>query len=424
MNSRFILKGDICYSKSPDSLATVKNGYAVCENGLSLGVYSSLPSQYSGWEIIDYGNSLIIPGLTDLHTHAPQYSFCALGMDLELLDWLNTHTFPEEAKFSQLEYAKKSYSAFVKDLSQTPNTRACIFATIHSPATIMLMDMLEQSGHVTMVGKVNMDRNSPDILRETSAKASAEDTEQWITSVAGKYKNTYPIITPRFIPSCTDELMQELSRIQQKHGLAVQSHLSENKREIEWVKELCPHTSGYSDAYLSFGMFGGGVPTIMAHCVWMSDEEIQLMQQRNVYVAHCPQSNTNLASGIAPIRRFLDAGVPVALGSDVAGGSHLSIFRAISDAVQVSKLHWRLTDSTAKPLTLEEAFYIATIGGGSFFGKVGSFEAGYEFDAVIIDDASLAPPYEISIQDRLAKVIYLSDSRNIQSKFARGVKIL
>ena len=137
----------------------------------------------------------------------------------------------------------------------------------------------------------------------------------------------------------------------------MQSHLSENFGEIAWVKELCPNTHFYGEAYSQFDLFGGDCPTIMAHCVHSSDEEIALMKKQGVYIAHCPQSNTNLSSGISPARRYLDKGLHIGLGSDIAGGTSVSILRAMADAIQVSKLYWRLVDSSMKPLTVEEAFY-------------------------------------------------------------------
>ena len=162
----------------------------------------------------------------------------------------------------------------------------------------------------------------------------------------------------------------------------------------------------------------------MAHCVHSTDEEIQMIKDQGVYVAHCPESNTDIASGIAPVRRYLDMGLHVGLGTDVAGGFSLSMFRAMADAIQVSKLRWRLMDQTQAPVTLEEAFYMATIGGGSFFGKVGSFEKGYEFDAMILDDSSIRHPQEISTRDRLERLVYLSDDRNLVGKYVQGRKVI
>ncbi|MFR9190595.1 MAG: amidohydrolase family protein, partial [Anaerotruncus massiliensis (ex Togo et al. 2019)] len=148
-----------------------------------------------------------------------------------------------------------------------------------------------------------------------------------------------------------------------------------------------PWSGCYGGAYDRFGLFGGDAPTIMAHCVHSTGEEIDLMQARGVFIAHCAQSNTNLASGVAPVRAYLDRGMKVGLGTDIAGGFSLSVFRAMADAVQASKLRWRLLDDSLRPLTVPEAFYLGTKGGGEFFGKVGSFEEGYEFDAVVLDDS-------------------------------------
>ncbi len=416
----FILKGDLCWSKGPNQIETVQGGYLVSVDGISKGVFETLPDEYRHLPLHDYSGRLVTPGLTDLHVHAPQYTFRALGMDLELLEWLDTNTFPEESRYADLTYAKAGYEKFVDDLRRGPNTRSCIFATIHVPATELLMDLLEDSGLVTLVGKVNMDRNSPDSLREESAAVSAAATVEWLERAADKYERTGTILTPRFIPSCTDELMERLGRIQREHKLAVQSHLSENMGEVAWVQELCPTSKFYGDAYDSFDLFGGDAPAIMAHCVLSGEEEQALMRARGVYIAHCPASNMNLSSGVAPAGKYLREGQNIGLGSDVAGGSHLSIFRAMSDAVQASKLRWRLQDQSIKPLTSAEAFYMGTLGGGSFFGMVGSFDPGYELDAVVLDDSRLSTPRMLTLTERLEKVIYLSEDRDVAGKFVRG----
>lgn len=420
----FVIRADICYSASPQSLALYPDGWLVCVEGRSAGVFRALPEKYAGLPVLDCDHSLVVPGLTDLHVHAPQYAFRGQGMDLELLDWLERYTFPEESKYASLDYADQAYRRFVEDVKRGPNTRACVFATIHRSATIRLMDLLEESGLCAMVGKVNMDRNCPEGLREVSAAASAQSTRTWLERIEGRYSRTRPILTPRFIPSCTDELMRELGRIQRQYGLPVQSHLSESRSEIAWVRELCPTAESYGHAYHSFGLFGGPVcPTVMAHCVYSDGEEAALLKEQGVFIAHCPASNTNLASGIAPVRRFLRDGLRVGLGSDVAGGTHTSIFRAMADAIQVSKLRWRLADQSLEPLTVSEAFYLGTLGGGAFFGKVGSFAPGYEFDALVIDDARYTPREQMDLETRLERTVYLSDERDIRHKFVRGGRL-
>lgn len=422
--SIFILKGNIVYSRSAEELEICEHGYLVCENGRVKGVYQTLPFVYGGIPITDYEDRLIIPGLVDLHVHAPQYSYRGLGMDMELLEWLETNTFPEEAKFQETEYAKKAYRIFVDRMRRSATTRACIFATVHREATLLLMDMLEEAGLNTMVGKVNMDRNCPDYLREESAEASASETVEWIKDVLHKkYKHTRPILTPRFTPSCTDDLMERLKMIQMRYELPLQSHLSENPGEISWVKELFPWSEFYGDAYDKFGLFGSDCPTIMAHCVYSDEKEIARMEENGVYIAHCPESNMNIASGVAPVRRFLAEGLHVGMGSDVAGGSTESIFTAMAHAIQASKLRWRLLDDSLKPLTVEEAFFMATKGGGEFFGRVGSFEEGYELDAVVLDDIRLEHPQPLDVKKRLERMIYFSDDREIYAKYVEGSRL-
>jgi guanine deaminase len=201
----------------------------------------------------------------------------------------------------------------------------------------------------------------------------------------------------------------------------VQSHLSENREEIRWVRELRPDSASYAHAYLDTGLLGGpDCPTIMAHCVYSDEDEIALLKQQGVWVAHCPESNTSLGSGIAPVRVFLDAGLRVGLGTDVAGGYSPSMFHTIAEAIKVSKLRRCLLDESSRPLTVPEAFYLATRGSGSFWGKVGSFDVGYEFDAVVLDDRECQTPRELSLADRLARAIYLDANDTVIEKYAEG----
>ena len=420
----YAIKGDICYSKTLTELETMEQGFLVCKDGLVEGVFQELPEEYSQIPVKDYGKQMIIPGLSDLHMHAPQYTYCGLHMDLELLDWLNQYTFPAEAKYEDPEYARETYQRFVDKMVKSATTRACIFGTIHVEGTLVLMELLEKAGLHTMVGKVNMDRNSPDYLREKSVEQAVKDTVYWVQESKKRFKKTIPMLTPRFTPSCTDELMQELKKIQKEYQLPFQSHLSENRGEIEWVKELCPYAGYYGQAYSHFDLFGGDCPTVMAHCIYSCEEEIQEMKEKGVYVAHCPESNMNVVAGIAPVRRYLQEGLHVGLGSDVAGGTTENLFVAMMHAIQASKLRWRLVDDTLDPLTVPEVFYLATKGGGEFFGKVGSFEKGYEFDAVVLDDSNIPNQSGLTIAERLERFIYLNQEKDIKAKYVAGEQVL
>lgn len=422
MNS-FIIKGTFVHTLCKEKFEIKKDSYLVVKDNKVVNIFDEKPKQYSQLELIDYTGKLIIPGLIDIHVHAPQYRFRSSGLSLELLDWLNTYTFIEESKFKNEDYAKKIYSSFINELKYGATTRACIFATIHTKATLLLMDELENSGLISYVGKVNMDRNSPDFLVETT-KESITSTREWLESIKlKKYKRCKPILTPRFIPSCSDELMRGLKEIQVEYDLPFHSHLSENDKEIEWVKRLCPTSKNYGDAYNQFGLFGGSCKTIMAHCVSSGEDEIELMKRNGVFVAHSPESNINLSSGIAPIRKYLNKGVKVGLSTDMSGASSPNMIRSIAYAIQVSKLYWRLVDKSALALSTSEAFYLATKGSGEFFNNVGSFEAGNEFDALVIDDSKIEFSNEFSIEDRIEKFIYLGSSQNIISKFICGKRI-
>ena len=419
----YILRGNLCYSEDPNHIRIVPNGWLVCVDGRCAGVFETLPERFAALPLVDYGDRLIIPGITDLHVHAPQFAFRGLGMDMELLDWLNAYTFPEEAKYASVEYAQRAYGQFAAHLRRSATTRACVFATIHLPATELLMRELENSGLVSYVGKVNMDRNSPEYLCEKDAQTALADTERWICETKHAFAHTYPILTPRFIPSCSDELMRGLRGLAEKYALPVQSHLSENFSEIAWVKELCPQSEFYGDAYDRFGLFGGDHRCIMAHCVHSCDAEMERMRQNGVFVAHSPMSNANLSSGVAPVSKYLAMGLKVGLASDVAGGETENMFRVMADAIRDSKLRWRLLDQTVAPLTVDQAFYMATVGGGSFFGRAGSFEEGWEFDAVVLDDSLLDHPQELSLRARLDRCIYLADDRQVFAKYVAGNKI-
>ena len=325
-------------------------------------------------------------------------------------------------RFSDLSYAKNAYGIFAGLLQKSATTRAVIFATVHTKATLLLMELMEKTGLKSFVGRISMDRNAPEGLVEKSASASAENTLCFLDkAIELNLQNTRPILTPRFIPTCSDELLEALGKIRKERSLPVQSHLSENPEEVELVRKLMPEARFYGDAYDRFGLFGKDAPTVMAHCIYSTEEETERIRQNGVFIAHCPNSNMNLGSGIAPIRNYLEKGIRVGLGSDVAGGQTESMFRAITDAIQMSKLFWRYVDRTKKPLSFAESFYLATKGGGSFFGNVGSFEPGYSFDAIVLDDKTAPCPRELSLSSRLERAVYLSlDQTSLCAKYVEG----
>ncbi len=419
--SKFVIFGNIIYATAFGKVQAHENAYLVCENGVSAGVFKCLPDKYKDITLYDHKDKVVIPGMVDLHVHAPQFTFRGMGTDLELLEWLETYTFPEEMKYGDLRYAERAYDRFAHALKQSYTTRAVVFGTIHKDATLLLADLLDKNGVCTFVGKVNMDRNSPDGLTEDT-DTSLRDTEDYIHAMLKRFKYTRPIITPRFVPTCSDALLSGLGTLAKRYGLPVQSHLSENKDEIEWVKSLHPDTTCYADVYRKFDLLND--KTIMAHCVHPTDCEEDMMLKTSMTVAHCPGSNLNLSSGIAPIRRFVDKGIHVGLGTDVAGGLSISMTKAVSDAMQMSKLYWFYNGKSDAFLTVGEAFSLATVEGGRFFGKVGSFEPGYAFDAVVVADERLGETGGIPLERRLERIMHLGTFRHIAEKYVDGRRVI
>ena len=416
--------GHILFTPTSQQFEIIANGYVLVDNsGVVEGVYAAdaLPKR-DDIEVVELGNRLLIPAMNDLHVHAPQLANMGLAMDMPLLPWLNKYTFPEEAKFADEDYARQMYSRFVNELVKHGTMRATVFATVHTPATLCLADLCHQAGIGAYIGVVGMDRNSPDNLRNTADQAVA--STQALCENVESYPRVKAIITPRFVPSCSPEMLTALAQQARDLNLPIQSHLCETPKEIEWVLELEPQAASYADVYHRYGLLNNR--TLMAHAVYPSERDIQLLQQTQATVVHCPTSNCNLGSGIAPIRQLMDEGVNIALGSDVAAGHHLSMFRTMQYAIQMSKLVYAQHNREVNFLTLPEVFYMATKAGGKLFGAVGSFEAGYEFDALVIDDAALVDTLGTSpeqLYERLERFIYTGSEQQIVRRFCSGQEV-
>jgi len=413
-----IFKGDIIFTPTPKGFVSLKGGYIVVSKGKVEGVYKELPEKYNGLEIIDFDRQLILPAFVDLHVHAPQFYQTGVGMDKELISWLNNHTFPLEKRFVDPEFAREAYTLFVDELIRQGTLRACIYATIHKKSTEILFDILTSRGIGAYVGKVNMDRNCPSYLKEETS-VSLQETEEFIINHIN-HPLVKPIVTPRFAPTSSEELLEGLGRLALKYNLPVQSHLSENLQEIEWVKELFPSQATYADVYYHFGLLGQ-TSTLMAHAIHLEERELVLIKDKAVWLVHCPESNINLSSGIMPVRELLDGGIQLGLGSDIGAGHNTAIYKVMVRAVQLSKIR-SFYDSKSKALTTAEVFYLGTKGGGSFFGKVGSFEPGYSFDAIVVNDEQPIDA-ELTIEERLQKFLYTGEARNITARFVEGKRI-
>ncbi|MDV9803779.1 amidohydrolase family protein [Clostridioides difficile] len=243
-----VLKGNIIFTKTSETFTVFENSYIILEKGKVKEIFKEIPKEYKNLEIIDYTDKLIIPGMNDLHAHASQFK--NLG---------------------------KMYKKFVKELWKSGTTRIAVFATVHKEASMKLMDIFKEVGLGAYVGKVNMNMNCPNTLLENTHDSIA-DTEEIINKYSDTDSIVKPIVTPRFIPSCTSELLKGLGDLCLKYNTPMQSHLSENYDEIEWVRNLEPESKFYGDAYNRYNLFGQ-TPTLMAHCVHCSQEEIDLIKK-------------------------------------------------------------------------------------------------------------------------------------------------
>lgn len=415
-----ILKGNIVSAPACGRLDVTEHGYLIAENGVITGVYPVQPEQYTGAPVEDYGDCLIVQSFADLHLHAPQYPMLGMGMDRPLLDWLNAYAFPTEARFAEPDYARTVYRQLAGELASHGTTRVCMFSSLHTDATLILMDELEKAGITGYVGKVNMDRNgAPGVLEETTEE-SMRETLRWLDACQD-LRHIKPILTPRFTPSCTNELMAFLGMLAAERDLPVQSHLSENGAEMDWVRQLHPDCRQYWETYKKYGLWNDR--TVMAHCVWSDERERQAMKDAGVTVVHCADSNQNLCSGVAPVRRMLDEGVKVALGSDIAGGDHLDLFDVTAAAVRASKARRMMDDWQTPFLTVAEGWYLGTSAGAAYFGEKPGFAAGNPLHAMVLADNALPQPWPLTPAERLERAVYRRQEGAVQAVWSAGRKI-
>ncbi|KAI8582744.1 hypothetical protein K450DRAFT_226702 [Umbelopsis ramanniana AG] len=379
-------------------------------------------------------DQFILPGFIDTHAHAPQFSYAATGMDLPLLDWLDTYTFPKEAEYAESEHAQNVYSKVVDRFLSCGTTTCSWFATIHLEASKILTDVIEEKGQRAYIGKVNMDQNSPDYYIEKT-ESSVSDTRTFIEYVQAKNNELLtPIITPRFAISCTSPLLKALGDLAKEYQVPIQSHLCENVAEIEFTQSLFPNSVNYTAVYDDHGLLND--KTIMAHCVHMTEDELKLIKEREAGVSHCPNSNFNLQSGVADIRHYLDLDIKCSLGTDVAGGFATSILDAMRSAFTASNtigiLKSQYGNRSPKPykaLDAKELIYLATLGGAKVVGmedKIGNFKVGKDFDALVVD-ASDNGPVRLFRHDgaweTLQKFLFTGDERCLSHVYVRGRRV-
>jgi len=396
------------------------------KHGLSM---STIPVQVLGRE------EFLIPGFIDTHNHAPQWTQRGTGRGQLIMDWLNTITFPHEARFADPDYARKTYESCVSGFIKQGITTASYYGSLHGEATKILAQVCLEKGQRAYVGKCNMNQNSPDFYKDASAVESIQVTEDFISYVRDidpKSELVTPILTPRFAVACDAQILAGLGKIAAKHPeLPIQTHFDEAEQEMEITKELYPEFSNEADLYEHFGLLNKR--TILAHCIYVNEYEMGRLKSLGCGVAHCPVSNTTSGIfGVAPIREYLRRDIKVGLGTDSGGGFSSSIIDAMRQAFVVSTARATSTRGKDPPLSISECFYLATLGGARVLcleDKVGSFEVGKDFDALEIHTLGehsgiITPIEDIDTTPVIfEKFIMSGDDRNIAKVYVKGRSI-
>ncbi|RLN47247.1 hypothetical protein BBJ28_00023407, partial [Nothophytophthora sp. Chile5] len=369
----------------------------------------------------------LMPGFVDTHVHAPQYPFMGTATDVPLMQWLTTYTFPVEQSFERWAFASEWYSKLLDRLLAEGITTAQYFATIHLESTKKFADLIEQRGQRALVGLVSMDRNAPESYVSPSTAKCLEDAEEFVKYTLAKQNELVrPVVTPRFIPTCSPELLQGLGALAAKYDVHVQSHIAESHDEEAFVETLHP---GQRDTELFMEARLLTAKSCMAHAVHLKDEELDVMRSTGTSLAHCPLSNFFFANGFLDVKKVLAKQVSVGLGTDIAGGYSPSMLRAIQTCVlTVKALEIRDGTSAAppEPFDFKDAFWLATMGGAQALGlenDTGSFAVGKCFDAILVD---VEQGHNIDVSERdtpadiFQKAIHNADSRNFAQVFVKG----
>lgn len=383
------------------------------------------------------GHQYLLPGFVDLHIHAPQWPQLGKALDVPLEVWLQEHTFPLEAKYKDTAFANRMYQSLVTSLLAHGTTTAVYFATIHQEATRVLADTCLEHGQRAFVGKVAMDDASqcPDFYRDESAEAALDGTRAFVDYVLSMPGNgghlVRPVVTPRFIPSCTDAVLSGLGELAAEYDCHIQTHCSESDWEHGYVLERTGKRD--TEALDEFGLLGRH--TVLAHSNFIDDGDMDLIRERGSGVAHCPLSNVYFSNAVFPLRRALEKSVRVGLGTDISGGPSASLFDGCRHAISSSRNLEEGVDPTlsaqergtrSSRIDFREAFHLATAGGADVLDiPVGRFAKGYQFDAILVDaDAPNAPILVEdgmdSLDDVLQKIINTATRANIANTWVAG----
>ncbi len=444
MNKKFAFQASGYYCKNFDEVEYMHNQLiCVNENGMIEKVFNEDDIEYKK-TLFKYRDNnqlhvlkddeIMLPGFVDLHIHAPQWAQSGTALDKPLEVWLDEYTFPLEARFKDLDFAKEVYEDVVDITLKNGTTTGVYFATVDREASVLLAKICGEKGQRGFVGKVAMDdpAGCPDYYKDFDGKSSITETENFIKDVLKLKDNyeqkVYPVITPRFIPSCTNESLEGLGKLAKKYDVHIQTHASES----DWAHGFVKEKLGKNDvkALWEFGLMGE--KSMVAHAPFLEDADLEIMIASKTTIAHCPLSNAYFANAVLPVKEFHSRGINIGLATDISGGYSPSIYHGIRQAVISSKmlqdgvnprLDKKIRGRKNAAITLNNAFYLATVAGGKALGiPVGKLEKGYAFDVQIINTKENIPRFykEKHPEDLLHKVLLLAQTGNIKDVWVQG----
>lgn len=397
----------------PDGVLLVKDGY-VEKIGAAADLLSQLPANC---EVVAYPNHLIIPGLIDTHIHYPQTDMIAAYGE-QLLQWLETYTFPTERQFVDKTHAREVAEFFLDELLRNGTTTALVFGTVHPESVDAFFEAAEARNLRMIAGKVLMDRHCPSYLQDTPETAYA-DSKALIEKWHGRGRLSYAV-TPRFAPTSSREQLAKAGELLAEYpDVYMHTHVAENRDEVAWVADLFPESRSYLDVYQQHGLLRPRA--VLAHCIHLDAEDRASMAKTGAAAAFCPSSNLFIGSGLFDLQLTKASGVRVGLGSDVGGGNYFSLLRGLNDAYKITQL-------LGKKLSAFQALYLATLGGAKALyldDKIGNFVVGKEADFVVLD--LKATPliarrleHSSSLHDQLFALLMLSDDRSVTASYIMG----
>jgi guanine deaminase len=401
------------YAYEADGVLVVRGG-RVAETGPAAAVLARLPA---GTKVTDYTGKLLMPGFVDTHVHYPQTDMIG-SYGKQLLEWLDTHTFPIERRFADPVHAAEVAEFFLGELLRNGTTTALVLGTVHAASVDAIFAAAARRNMRMAAGKVLMDRNCPEDLRDTADSGYA-DSRALIERWHGRERLLYAI-TPRFAPTSSPAQLARAAELAAEFpDTFVHTHLAENRDEVDWVRQLYPDARSYLDVYARFELIRPR--SVFAHCIWLDDADRARMAQHGGAAAFCPTSNLFRGSGLFDLARARGAAMQVGVGTDVGAGTSFSMLRTVAEGYKVAQL-------SGQTLSPWRALYLATLGGARALGlegSIGSFTPGAEADFVVLDLAATPimrrrMAHVRSLAEKLFALIVLGDDRSVAATYVMG----